>query len=111
MSAAVPYASTLTPPSAVTRPLLQHHDLRRQLAQLGGVVADIDHRHALVAQPHQIGQDLVLAALVERAERFVEQQQSRLRQQRAAERDALALAAGELAGTAVEQMRRCRADR
>ena len=82
-----------------TRPRLQHHDLRRQLAHLGGVVADIDHRHiGLVAQPHQIRQDLHLALLVERAERLVEQQQPRLRQQRAAERDALALAAGELPG-------------
>ena len=38
--------------------LFQHHDLRRQLTQFGGVVADIDHRNAFVAQPHQIGQDL-----------------------------------------------------
>ena len=37
------------------------------------------------------------------AERLVQQQQSRLRQQRASERDALALAAGELAGTAIQQ--------
>jgi cell volume regulation protein A len=79
-------------------------DLGRQLAHFAGVVADIDHRHAgFVAQPHQIGQDLDLALLVERAQRLVQQQQARLRQQRAAERDALALAAGELAGTAIEQ--------
>jgi transposase, IS30 family len=53
--------------------LLQHHDLRRELAQLGDVVADIDHGDVgLVAQPHQIGQDLQLAGLVERAERLVE---------------------------------------
>ena len=105
------YDSTLTPPNAITRPLPQHHDLRRQLAHFGGVVADIDHRHALVAQAHQIGQDLDLARLIERAQRLVQQQQSRLRQQRAAERDALALAAGELAGTAIEQTGRYRADR
>ena len=85
-------------------PCLQHHDLRRELAQFGGVMADIDHRNAFVAQPHQVGQDLDLAALVERSQRFVQQQQARLRQQRPAERDALALAAGQLAGTAVEQM-------
>src|SRR6476469_5956589 len=29
---------------------LQHHDLGRELAQLGGVVADIDHGNALIAQ-------------------------------------------------------------
>ena len=45
---------------------LEHHDLRRQLTQFGGVVADIDHRNAFVAQPNQIGQDFLLAALVER---------------------------------------------
>jgi hypothetical protein len=67
-------------------------------------VADIDHGDiGLVAQPHQIGQDLELAAFVERAERLVEQQQARPRQQRAAERDALALAARELSGAATLQ--------
>ena len=57
---------------------LEHHDLRRQLTQFGGVVADIDHRNAFVAQPHQIGQDFLLAALVERSQRLVQQQQARL---------------------------------
>ena len=57
---------------------LEHHDLRRQLTQFGGVMADIDHRNALVAQPHQIGQDFLLAALIERSQRLVEQQQARL---------------------------------
>ena len=82
----------------------EHHDLGRQLPHFGGVVADIDHGNAgLVAQPHQIGQDLDLALLIQRAQRLVEQQQSRLRQQRAAERDALAFAARELAGPAIQQ--------
>ena len=75
----------------------EHHDLRRQLAQFSRVVADIDHRNAgFVAKPHQIGQDLDLAVFVQRAQRLIQQQQPRLRQQRAAERDALAFAAGEI---------------
>ena len=57
-----------------------------------------------VAQPHEIGQDLALARGIERGQRLVEQQQARAHQQRAADRDALALAAGELAGPAVEQV-------
>ena len=59
--------------------LPQHHDLRRELAQFGDVVADIDHGDiGLVPQPHQIRQNLELAGFVERAERLVEQQQARL---------------------------------
>jgi hypothetical protein len=75
-------------------------------------MADIDHRYAgLVAQAHQIGQDLLLALLHRASQRLVQQQQSRLRQQRAAERDALALAAGQFSRTAIEQAARYRADR
>ena len=44
-----------------------------------------------------------MRARIERGERLVEQQQARLHQQRAADGDALALAAGELAGPALEQ--------
>ena len=54
----------------------EHHDLRRELTQFGGVVADVDHRNALVAQADEIGQDLLLAALIERAQRLVQQQQA-----------------------------------
>ena len=45
-----------------------------------------------------------MRARVERGERLVEQQQARLHQERAADRDALALAAGQRAGPALEQM-------
>ena len=45
-----------------------------------------------------------MRARVERGQRLVEQQQARPHQQRAADRDALALAAGKLAGPPVEQM-------
>ncbi len=78
--------------------------MRRQLPHFAGVVADIDHGYAgFVAQPHQIGQDFHLALFVQRSQRLVQQQQPRLRQQRASERDALALAARELTGTAIKQ--------
>ena len=68
-------------------------------------MAHIDHRHGLVAQAQQIGKDLALARRVERGERLVEQQEARAHQQRAADRDALALAAGEIAGPPLEQAR------
>ena len=77
----------------------------RDAPQLAGLVADIDHRDArLVAQPFEIGQDFALARGIERGERLVEQEEARAHQQRAADRDALALAARELARPAVEQM-------
>ena len=50
-------------------------------------MADVDDRQAhVVAQPLDVGQDLRLAAGVERRQRLVHQQQPRLRQQRPAER-------------------------
>ena len=47
-------------------------------------------------QPAQPAAQLAAHARVERAERLVEQQHARLHRERARERDALALAAGEL---------------
>ena len=74
---------------------LQHHDVACKLPHLVGVMADIDHRHAaFVAQPDQVGQDFRLAIFIERAEWFVEQQAGAAYQQRAAQRNALAFAAG-----------------
>ncbi len=59
---------------------------------------------ACIAQPLEVGQDLRLPLLVERAHRFVEQQQPRLREQRTSQRDALAFTAREAAGTTIEQV-------
>src|SRR3982074_2620496 len=85
-------------------PAPEDHNLRRQLPQFAGVVTDIDHGYAgLIAQPYQVWQDFHLAVFIERSQRFVQQQQSRLRQQRASERDALALAAGKPAGVAIQE--------
>ena len=53
----------------------------------------------------EIGQDLVLGQAVERRQRLVHQQQPGLREQRAADRDPLALAAREAQRRAVEQAR------
>ena len=70
------------------------------------VVGDVERRQRqAVAQPLEERQDVGLGGVVERRQRLVHQQQPRLRQQRAAERDALALAAGEIARRAVEQRR------
>ena len=67
-------------------------------------MGDIEDRHAeLVAQPLDQRQDLELARHVERGERLVHQEQARPRQERAADGDALALAARQRAGPAVEQ--------
>ena len=90
----------------------QDHDGGREPRHLGDGMADIDDRHAdLVAQPLDVGQDLGLALLVERGERLVHQQQARVGEQRAADRDALLLAARQRVGPALEQVRRCRAAR
>ena len=75
-------------------------------------VADIDDRQPhLVAQPLDIGKDLGLARLVERGERLVHEEEARARQQRAADRDPLLLAAGEAGRPPGEEARRCRAGR
>ena len=93
-----------TGPTAVTCALGQDHDRGRQPRHLGHRVADIDDRHArLVAQPLDVGQDLGPARLVERGQRLVHQQQPRLGEQRAADRDPLLLAAGQRFGPALEQ--------
>ena len=65
---------------------------------------DVDDRQRQpVAQAFEERQDLVLGRAVERRERLVHQQELRLRQERAADCDPLAFAAGKLAWRAVEQ--------
>jgi hypothetical protein len=68
-------------------------------------MADIDDRYSrVVAQPFEVGQDLILSPRIERCQRLVHQQQPRARQQCTADRDALLFAAREPAGPAVEQL-------
>ena len=70
------------------------------------VVGDVERRQRqAVVKPLEERQDVGLGGVVERGQRLVHQQQPRLRQQRAAERDALALAAGEIARRAAEKRR------
>ena len=77
--------------------VVQDHDAVGDLHRLLLVVGDEDGRHVdLVVQPPQPRAQLGADLGVERAERLVEQQHARLDRQRAGERHALALAAGEL---------------
>ena len=57
----------------------------------------------LVAQPLDVGEDLALARHIERRERLVHQQDARLGEQRAPDRDALSLAAGQRCRPAAQQ--------
>ena len=86
--------------------LVHQHDLVGEAFDLGDRVGDVDDRQRQpIAQPLEERQDLVLGRAVERRQRLVHQEQLGLRQQRPADRDPLALAAGKLARSAVEQRR------
>ena len=68
-------------------------------------VAHIEHRQSgLVAQRFEIGDDLAAPRGVEGRERFIQQQDLRLGEECAAERDARLLAAGEIGRITPEQM-------
>src|SRR5579885_1720937 len=102
---ALPARQNLHPSRRRDTPILDPHDAGGDARDLGRIVADINHRQLrIVAQPLEVRKDLRLARGVERGERLVEQQQPRPHQERAADRDALTLAAGELARPTVEQM-------
>ena len=78
-------------------PLVHHHDAVGHFERLFLVVGDEDAGDVqLVVQPAQPAAQLLAHLGVERAERLVEQQHARLDRQRARQRHALALAAGEL---------------
>ena len=84
-----------------------HHDRVGDLHRLLLVVGD-EHRGDvdLVVQAPQPGAQLLAHLRVERAERLVEQQHLRLDRERAGQRHALALAAGELRRVAVGELAR-----
>ena len=68
-------------------------------------MADIEDRYSrLRAETLEIGQNLCLAQLIQRGERLVHQQDTRRAQERAADGDALLLAARQPSGPAVEQV-------
>ena len=84
--------------------MVHQHQRVGQPFDLAQIVADIDNRHGEAGvQLVQKGQDLVARSLIERRQRLVHQQKTRLRQQRAANGDALALAARQFFRRTVEQ--------
>ncbi|MNZ84545.1 hypothetical protein D3C78_1033070 [compost metagenome] len=85
--------------------LVEQHHVVGQARHLVGGVADVEHRDVqLVVQTLEVGQDLLLALEIERRQRLVHQQQARAGEQRAGDADALALAAGQALGHALEQV-------
>jgi hypothetical protein len=75
-----------------------------QSNDLSRCVADVHDRDAqLGVQALDVGQDLLLSLAVERGERFIHQQQTRVDRQCACDADALAFAAGETLRLAIEQ--------
>jgi len=89
------------PAHLLDEPPVEHHHLVRQIKRLLLVVGDDDRRDADGADDLlQPGAQLLADHRVERAKGLVEQQEARVRGERAREGDALALAAGELRGGA-----------
>ena len=92
-------------PSATVRPGFEQHHARRQPQHLVELVAHVDDGNGEgVAQSFEIRQHFFATRQVERGERFVEQQQPGLREQRATERHALLFAAGQFVRPAAEQL-------
>ena len=86
--------------------VVHHHHAVAHHQRLGLVVRDIDRGDAdLLLQPHQLDPHLLAQLGVEIGQRLVEQDDARLVDDGARERDALALAAGQLGGVAVGEMR------
>ena len=84
--------------------IVHHRDLARHVHCLGLVVGDEDGGHVhLVMEATQPFAQLGPNAGVECAERLIEQQNLRLRRERASERHSLALPAGELRRIAVAE--------
>ena len=87
-------------------PPVVHQDHRvREPHDLLDRVAHVNDQDAqLVAQPLDVGEDLALALGVELRERLVHEQEARLREEGAADRDALPLAPGEASRSPVGQV-------
>ena len=86
------------------RPVAEQHDAIGEGHGLDLVVGDVNHRLAqLLVETLDLGAHLVAQLGVEVRERLVEQEQARVAHDCAADRDALALPAGELPGQAVQQ--------
>ena len=85
---------------------IQHDDALPERHRLDLIVRDVDHRRAERAmQPRDLGARRGSQLRIEIRQRLVEQEHLRMTHQRAAERDALALAAGELPRQSVHELR------
>ena len=88
------------------RPVAQHRDAVAERHRLDLVVGDVDGRDAEpLVQPRELGAHADAQLRVEVRERLVHQVRLRLAHHRAADRDALALAARQRARLAVDQLR------
>ena len=86
-------------------PVLHQHDVVGHGHGLGLVVRDVDGRNAqLELDLLELVAHLIAQLRVEIAQRLIEQEHLRVAHQRAAQRNALALSAGELRRAAVEQL-------
>ena len=84
---------------------MHHRDAVGHRHRLELVVGDVDHRRVqLQVEAFQLGAHLHPQLGVQIGERLVHQKRLRVADQRAAQRDALLLPAGELARMAVEEM-------
>ena len=91
-------------PTGDGSPLLHQQHVTVEAQKLVELVADVDHRQIEARSGRaEVGKDLTPQAAIEAGEGFVEQQQPRRGEQRAAESDALALAAGTGGGTVLQQ--------
>ena len=97
-------ASTTTPSSMKTTRVAD-------LAREAHLVGDDDHRHAVAGEAAHHVEHLADQLGVERRGRLVEEHQLRLHRQRAGDRDALLLAAGELRRVGVDLVARGRPGR
>ena len=84
--------------------VLEHHDALAERHRFDLVVGDVDHGRAQLAmQARDLHAHAAAQLRVEVGQRLVEQEDLRVAHQRAAQRDALPLAAGERGGLAIEQ--------
>src|SRR5512139_3138434 len=73
---------------------IEPHHVIRDAPYFRSVMAHVDHRHlGVITQAFEIRKNLGLADGIERRKRLIEEQKTRPHQQRAANRDALALSA------------------
>src|SRR5438552_869486 len=104
-------------PHGLDATLAEEQRLAGERQRFADVVGHVEDRHPpFVADPHEVREDALAKTDVERGERLVEQEDARFTRERARQRDALPLAAGERDRIALEKVtelqhvdRRCHA--